>query len=204
LAGAERAKAEGRKQMSVPEIEFNIGLAFGANGGGYNHLVERDASGATTGKLVPGAEEIKKKVIQDRTNLAISRVGIAQPGTNKKSRRLDANARAVLGTIDFASTHPSSGGFTKLGKNAIGLDVVRDNTTGKIVTKQFSQGGQATPESRALGEQKKPEELASINKRRSKTRRTSSKVTSTGRSGKSINKNSLGSSSILGSESILG
>jgi hypothetical protein len=140
--------------------------------------------------------------MRDSVKNAIALVGTARIGTDKGARFVDRNARHFLSTQGgFESTVPSSGGFSVLGKNAFGEDVARDNITGAIGTVPAGAAFHISAASRGLGESKSPIELASTSKIRGKSRRTTSKITSTG---VSKNKNKLGSSSILGSESILG
>lgn len=125
-------------------------------------------------------------------------VGTALPGTNKKQRGMDIQSSSILTKRGFENIS-SAGGFTVLGKNAFGQDVARDNTTGGVATvKSFNP---ISPEARGIGEQKSPQSLSTASESRRKRTRTGS-GTSTGK--KSKNKNVLGTSTILGSQSILG
>lgn len=117
-------------------------------------------------------------------------VGTALPGTNKETRSRDIVASSTLTANTALSEFVSSaGGFTVLGQNAFGQDVARDNITGAVKT--VDAFNPISPAAKALG--KSPTAKEAVKK--SEPRR---KKSSTGGGKK------LGTSSILGSQSILG
>ena len=126
----------------------------------------------------------------------VSLVGIATPGTNKGARALDIGATSTLSQRGRFADIPSSGGFTVLGRNILGQEVARDNTTGNVAT----IGGvrPVSPAARALGETKSAKATARANN----TRRNTAEKASRKRKTSSIL--NLNEESILGNQSILG
>lgn len=149
----------------------------------------------------PLTEERKKKIgptgkLTSQELSLLQFVGTATPGTGKGARAIDALATSTLSQPGRFADIPSSGGFTVLGKNALGQDIARDNATGQV--RPVSAFGSISPEARAIGETGTPREIsAKNNQRRPRTERTPDILAPK-------KKNVLGTQGVLGAQSILG
>jgi hypothetical protein len=201
-------------QLSEPERNFNISLAFGSKATSLPGKVSGGAQftqgvGSNTGLSAAG-EAAKVSSIQAQANEAIARAGTAVAGTNKHARTADVEASRVINSLNstgFFAERPSTGGFTVLGKNALGVDIVRDNTNNTIRTGASDGGkvGLATPVAKTLGKTKTPQVLAKQGNSRRKDRgERATTVRQQGVTAKKTQKSILGTQDILGAQSILG
>jgi hypothetical protein len=119
----------------------------------------------------------------------------AIPGAGERSRQISGQAGKNLSREGLFANIPSSGGFTVLGRNALGQKVARDNVTGKV--RPLKSLVPISPTARSIGEQGTPQEVArSADVRRKSVRQKSTTAPKV--------KTPLGGSQILGTQSILG